>query len=403
MPVKRLLIRGAKQLLTLRGSLSPRRGMDHRQLEIIEDGAVLVEHGTIKEVGPTRRVENLADARRYDVEVIDARGCVVMPGFVDAHMGLPSELTQARDPKEAVLKELEAFLQHGTTTVGANVGMGASASGDVTHDEIRNLRLMALTSGQDLDVILNFTAGGEPPKQFVGRPAAFADWLCSEMLPAIAKKGLARFFHLECSGPMAQALRLDVATAKRCLERAQACKLITRVSFARHARSVAIDFALNAGVVSASHLEHATDADVTAIAMSRAIAVLVPAWGFQADGQPNAPARDLLDYGASVALGSGFSRKVPCRNMQFAIFLACRKLRMTVQEAISAATINAAHALRVSTRVGSIVPGKQADLVCLRVGDYRALGYEFGANLVGMTIKKGEVIFGGMFHREARD
>jgi imidazolonepropionase len=129
------------------------------------------------------------------------------------------------------------------------------------------------------------------------------------------------------------------------------------------------------------------------IAESGAIATLTPASTFFL-GLRRAPARELIALGVPVAIASNFSRiATPAYNMQMVIFLACHQLGMSPAEAVAAATINGAHALKLGHRLGSLESGKQADLLILSVGDYRELAHEFGGNLVNCTLKRGAVVF----------
>jgi imidazolonepropionase len=146
-------------------------------------------------------------------------------------------------------------------------------------------------------------------------------------------------------------------------------------------------------VASIDHLENATADDAAMLAGVSTVATLVPGASF-GDGERNAPARALIDAGAAVALATNFNpHHTPSLNMQTVVSLACLRMGMTVAEAISAATINGAHALRCASRVGSLEFGKSADILMLNVSDYRELGRHFGTNLVHMTMKRGKFIY----------
>jgi imidazolonepropionase len=147
------------------------------------------------------------------------------------------------------------------------------------------------------------------------------------------------------------------------------------------------------GAVSIDHLEHATAALAPEIARTGVMATLLPSTSFRGE-ERHAPARAMIDAGVPVALGSNFNpHHAPALNMQTVIALACGRLGMTVEEAISAATINGAHALSCADKVGSLEPGKSADLVFLNAGDYRDLEHSLGTNLIHLTMKRGKFIY----------
>jgi imidazolonepropionase len=406
--MNRVLIRGARQLLTLRGSAGPRRGLALGNLGIIEDGAVLVEDGRIREAGTTRRVENLEIARR--AQVIEATGCVILPGFIDCHTDLitaagpfiaepPSDAPGARmmlpmikvlrdlsavRMKAAMLESLIGCATQGTTTLQAGSGFGLTERA-----ELRTLRVLGSMVEAPVETIAGFYGAHMVPDEFECNSGAYMDWLCSVLLPIVARRSLARFAHASCDcGSFGET---DV---RKYLECAAALGLATRVHFAQFARVAPIQFALEAKAASVDHLEFASTADLEAIADSETMAVLLPAVSFYLGRERYADARTLIDTGAAVALGTGYNRMTaPGSNMQFAVFLAFQKLKMSVAEAITAATINAAHVLRIANRAGSIEPGKYADLIMLNTPDYRALACEFGVNLVSMTMKRGNVVY----------
>ena len=393
-----VLIRGARQLLTLRGPKEPRRGSSMQELGIIPDGSVLIRDGVLAEVGPTRRVENLAVARGA-VE-IDATGCVVMPGLIDAHTHLvyPPAASTADDEESGAehwdrfagrsihhvtAKRLEAktrvyadlMLRHGTTTIESKTGCGLDEA-----DEIKVLRVLGQVNGAPSDVIATLLLR-------LGESAldAVAERLCIDLMEKVRRRGMARFIDLQWSGPGA------LQTAERLAGFAHrlGLRLCVHGQGAGGEGCQAVEW----GAVSISHLERATPRDVEALANSGTIATLLPACSFH-DQSPYAPARQLLDQGAAVALGSNFNPLLtPTLNLQSVVALAVARLRMSTAEAISAATINAAHALRCAGHAGSLEFGKAADILILETGDHRDIGHHFGSNLVSTVIKNGVVVY----------
>ena len=305
---KLTLIRNARQLLTLRGPNAPRRGSDLGNLGIIQDGAMLVADGRIVEVGPSRRVENLAQARSADE--IDASGCVVMPGFVDCAVRLTNHSLELspRALTNLAVHRIEEAIRYGTTALGALIGPDLPETGALkllrVHAELRELSL-TLTS--------TLAISGA---QFLANPRL---------------RKLADF--VEAS----------------------------EESLLREAEKLSWNCKTPASVVT-------------------------PIVWFLA-GETLASARPLIERGALVALASGAKPG----NMQTAIALACSHLGMSAAEAVTAATINGAHAMGRGNQIGSIECGKHADFVILGVPDYREIPYHFGVNLVKLVMIRGTV------------
>lgn len=411
---ERLLVRGARQLLTLRGGAVPRRGRELQELSIIENGALVVEDGRITAVGPASRIENLASVRR--AEELDVRGRVVMPGFVDSHThllfggprledfamrlagrsyeeiaaaggGIAASVRRVRRASQGSLRaqaqrELWRMAACGTTTVEAKSGYALDAAG-----ELRCLRVLKGLDGDPIEVVPTFLGAHAVPEEFEGRPDAFIDYLIAEVMPAVKARGLARFADVYCDRNA-----FSLAQARRYLEAARRMGFELRVHAAQFADIGAVALALELGARSVDHLERIDPGVIPALAQSATIATLLPGSALFL-GSQQAPARALIDAGAAVALATDYNPGTsPMWNMQMAVALACTQLRMTPAEAITAATVNAACSLGAAGRTGTLEAGKQADFVVLDVTDYREIGYYFGANLAVMTVKNGRLL-----------
>lgn len=404
------LVRGARQLLTLRGPARPRRGPELSELGIIADGALLIQDGIVQEAGPTRRVENLHSAR--DAEEINATGRIVMPGFVDSHthlvsgrswlqeyearlagadalfLSLPDLQATYRSIRTSAAKSLEtrtsatvaAMARHGTTSFEAKTGFGETLS-----DEIKILRVLAKLDRRPLDIeaTLLATHWGAPEE---ARPRL--EWIGSQLLPKVHQRKLARFADIQFDERV-----FSLEGARRYLETAGRLGFMLKVH-ARNTYSAGIvRLAVEYGAISADHLEGAGAEEVALLTHSATIATLAPGTAFYL-GTPFAPARELISAGAAVALASDYNPHTsPTCNMQMVLSLACSQLHMTPAEAITAATINGAHAIRRARQVGSLEVGKNADLIILNASDYRDIPYHFGWNQVHLTMKRGSVIY----------
>ena len=394
-----IFIRGARQLLTLRGPRRPRWGPELNELSIIRDGALLIADGIVVEAGPTRRVENLA-ATRGAVEV-SATGRVVMPGFVDSHThllfpppGLPEtdlqaavagvhSVTATRLAKRAG-GHLGAMARHGTTTVEAKTGCGADERA-----ETKLLRVMKACAGGPVDVVPTFLLRMSAPGECGERESLAAmAWVLDEFLPKLRRRGLARFADFVWEEEAAR----QPAYA-RYLETASRLGLSRKMHAERFSGAALEKLAAGQPLTSVDHLDEVQAAYAAAILRHGGIATLTPAASLHAGARP-APARELIDAGIPVALASDFSPfQASTLNMQTVVAAASMQMRMTPAEAISGATVNGAYAVGCGARVGSLEVGKAADLLILNVSDYQELGRHLGANAVHLTMKRGAFVY----------
>jgi imidazolonepropionase len=226
------------------------------------------------------------------------------------------------------------------------------------------------------------------PPEFKRRPDAYVDLVTRRLIPQVANEGLAEFCDVFCDRGA-----FGVEQARRILTAGRACGLAPRIHAEQLARTGAAQLAVKLHASSADHLEKVNAADIRALAASDVTCTLLPGCCFHLGLQHYAPARELIDAGAIVALATDFNPGTsPTLNLQMVISLACTQMRMTPAEAITAATINAAYSLGRSGRIGSLEVGKFADLAFFDVSDYREIPYYFGVNHCALTMKRGAVV-----------
>jgi imidazolonepropionase len=409
------LITGCSELLTLRGPV-PRRGRGLGDLGLVRDGALLVRDDRILAVGERRKVERLGQARR--AEKLDLGGRVVLPGFVDSHThlifptsraeeyeqrisgktyqeiaraggGIGATVRAVRCSPEKVLFDcasarLREFAAHGTTTLEAKSGYGLNWKNELKILSI----LQQLHQDQPLDIVQTFLGAHIVPPEFRNRPETFVDLLVQAWIPAVATAGLAAFCDVFCDRGA-----FTMPQARRILQRARACGLVPRIHAEQFSRTGAARLAVEVQAASADHLERVSRDDIRTLALSNVVCTLLPGCSFHLGGSAYAPARELIEAGAILALATDFNPGTsPTVSMPMILSLACTQLRMTPAEAVAAATINPAYSLRQHGRVGSLEVGKYADLAAFDVADYREIPYYFGVNLCKMTMKRGVVI-----------
>jgi len=413
----RLFFRHAAQLITLAGPPPPRRGAALGELGIISKGGLLTEGERILRIGSTRSLER--EAVRLRAQAIDCGGRVVMPGFVDSHTHLIfagsrvndyelrlrgktyEEIAQAgggiqssaqRVRKASLLtlaqqarKFLDQFAAHGTTTLEAKSGYGLDIA-----QEAKILRAISvLRYVQPVELVPTLLALHALPPSFRGRPAKYVEEVVRRLIPAVAQQGLAEFIDCFCDRGA-----FSVGDCRRVFDAGRQFGLVPRIHAEQLSRTGATRLGIELDAASADHLDKLSTADIRALASSSVVATLLPGANFHLGLKQYPPARKLIDAGAAVALATDFNPGTsPTLNMQFVLSLACTQMRMTPAEAITAATLNGACALRRSARIGSLEPGKQADLIVLDVGDYREIPYYFAVNHCVMTVKRGRIIY----------
>ncbi len=416
MPV---LLTHASQLIPL--TPQPQRGSVLGTLDAIPDGAILLDGETIAAVGTTDDL-----LARYPHETrMDVSGCAIIPGFVDPHThlvfagdraaefemrlqgktymeimaaggGIVSTVRATRGAGLETLKaetraRAAALLAHGVTTAEAKTGYGLE-----TTSELEQLHaLLELDEEGPLEIVPTFLGAHAVPLEYKGREDEFTGVVVNEMLPALldwwhehaASKPLP-FVDVFC-----ETGAFDLAQSRRILERARELGFPLKIHADEFDNLGGASLAAELGAASADHLVKTSAEDIAALAAGDTVAVALPCTPFGLADPHYTPAREIIAAGGLLAIASDLNPGTAwCENFQFVIALACRYLRITPAQALAAATINAAAAVGRAERIGSLTPGKQADLLVLSVPDYRHLAYRFGGNLVKTVIKRGRVV-----------
>lgn len=241
-----------------------------------------------------------------------------------------------------------------------------------------------------IDIVSTFLGAHVPPPGFRKRPDDYVELLINKMIPRVAAEGLAEYCDVFCDRGA-----FTVAQSRRILTAARACGMKLRLHAEQLARTGAARLAVELHAASADHLEKISAADIRALAKSDVTCTLLPGCCFHLGLREYAPARKLIEAGAIVALATDFNPGTsPTLSMPMVLSLACTQMRMSPAEAITAATINAAHALGRAAHIGSLEVGKFADVAVFDLDDYREIPYYFGVNHCWLTVKRGEVVFG---------
>ncbi len=410
-----LLIHNAAQLLTLASPEGPKRGAAMRDLGIISGGSVAIRDGLIVATGPSGQLAHQVRAER----TLDAEGRVVMPGFVDPHThlvwagaragefemrvagatymeimaaggGIMSTVRQTRaatidDLLVQTRPRLERALTHGTTSVEIKTGYGLNVD-----DELKQLAaIQRLREGFPGTLVSSFLGAHAIPVEYQGRADDYIDLIVDEMLPAVAALDDPPLFcDVFCEDG---AFTLD--QSRRVLEAACDLGFRLKIHVDEFEPLGGTRLAVELGATSADHLVCTPPDEIELLAHSDTIAVALPGTPFGLGHHEYTPARVLIDAGGAVALATDCNPGTCwCENMQFMIALACRAMSMTPAEAISAATVNAAHALDLGDTVGSLEPGKRADLIMLDGPSYPHLAYRFGTNQVRTIVAGGQIV-----------
>jgi imidazolonepropionase len=400
----KLLVRDLAQLATPAGHAAPLRGAALGKVDVLEDAYVLSSGDVIEAVGRMRDLPAFDD----DVVEVDGRGLCAIPGLVDCHThaafggdrvdefslraggasyeelharggGILSTVRATRDAgeqglREAVERHRGWMRAHGTTTFEAKSGYGLDRD-----TELASLRAIKHAGG-----VPTWLGAHAVPPEFDGDGDAYLDFALADVLPEAAQLAEAADVFLERGA-------FDERQARRYLEACRDAGLALRLHGDQFTEQGAIPLAVELGARSVDHLEATGDEGVRTLAASDVLGVLLPASTLFL-GRPMPPARALVDAGAAVALATDFNPgSAFCESLPLCCSLAATQMKLSPSESLAACTVNAAHVLGRSERLGRLAPGYRADVVLLDAPDWRYLAYHLGGDLVAQTIVAGEL------------
>jgi imidazolonepropionase len=421
-------------MLTLRGG--PQRGSSLGDLHIIEDGGIAIKDGVIAGVGKRFEIENSFDAD----EVLDARGRVLLPGFVDPHThliwagdragefelrirgasymeimaaggGIASTVEATRSADLDELVELggaraQTMFAYGTTTAEAKSGYGLDLS-----TELRTLEaILKIDELGPIELTPTYLGAHALPPEFAGTPESgyetYTKFITEEALPDLVNWWGTN--HAEVPLPFVDVFceegAFSLEQSREILVKAKELGFPLKIHADEFVGIGGTDLAVELGAISADHLVHTPEEDILALGNSGTVAVALPCTPFGLAEHAYTPANKFLAAEGILAIATDLNPGTAwCESMQFAIALACRYMQLTPAQSIAAATINAAAAIGRENLIGSLEVGKQADVLILDAADYGHLGYRFGTNLVASVVKKGVVysrdtLLGGDVH-----
>ncbi len=408
-----LIIRNTSQVVTVAGNGKPKKGAEMKSLKVIDRGAVAVSNGKIVWTGAEKSLpEPFANAAR----TIDAEGCAVLPGLVDCHTHLVFSGTREDEfaQKIAGVPYMEIAAKGGgikrtvrTTRAASEQELLALAEHRIREFLKFGVTCMEFKSGYGLDLETEqkiLTVAGRAAAKF---PIAYArtflgaheippgksrreylDEVCNRMIPRIAEENLAEFCDVFCEKKV-----FSVPESRRVLETGLKHGLAPKIHTDQMTSIGGTELAAELEAVSADHLDHITDSGISALIQSGTIGVILPGAVFFLGLNQYAPARKMMDSGMAIAISTDFNPgSCMSQNLHLMMTIACTQCRMTVEEVITACTLNAAFAMGRGKICGSIEPGKRADLIILDTDRYEMLPYHFGHNHVRTVICAGQPV-----------
>ncbi len=408
------VIVNADELATLKGkSDRPQIRKEMSELGIVKDGAVAVKDGKIVAVGTTKEVLDKLDK---GFEVIDASGKLVTPGLVDPHVhlvfagsrekeleqmavegvpyleikakggGMPTTLKKTGEASIQELlrrttKILDTMLIHGTTTIEAKSGYEMTFQGEIRQMEI----IRALSKTHPIDIVPTFMAQGIP-FEYENKVDQLTDEIVKKWIPEVVRRELGEYCDVFCEKGY-----FNVEQSKRILETGRKYGLKLRIHADWLAHSGGAKLGAELGVVSADHLIYTLPEEIEVLVKRGAIGTFLPTTPFCYLGT-YAKAREIINRGLPVALGTDYSAADMCESMQMMMTIAILQMKMTTEEALVASTINAAHSIERAQEIGSLEEGKKADIAIFAAPNHKYFAYHYGINLAEKVFKKGRLV-----------
>jgi imidazolonepropionase len=390
------------------------RGKAQNHLEHITDAALLVQDGLIKDFGDNAHLKKVY----YDLPIIDAENCVLMPGMIDPHThlvfsgtredeflariqgedylsnlgkgkGIHSTVELTRKASKLDLhnqakKYLEKMLKYGTTSCEAKSGYGLDLASELKALEINR----DLSKETDMLITSTFLAAHALPSEYANRPDEYLIFIAEEVLPIVAERKLADFIDVFCEKNV-----FDAKQSQWILEQGKKYGLIPKIHTEEFFTIGGIEVAISVHARSADHLMQVSPDGINQLALSELVGVVLPGTAFNMKQQNLFYPRKLIDGNVPIALGTDFNPGTcMCYSMQIMMELAVLKMGLSIQEAINASTVNASFACGLNEKVGSIEKGKRADLLILSVENFRQIPYFWGTNKVHKVILNGRLL-----------
>ncbi|SNX54283.1 imidazolonepropionase [Thermoanaerobacterium sp. RBIITD] len=391
-------------------------GKEMKDIKIINKGAIIIKNGNIVDVGKTDYILDKYNTRSSNI--IDAKSKCVIPGFVDSHThfifggyrekefmsringisymeimknhgGIENTVSKTRESSFTELyklgyQRLNNMLSFGITTVEGKSGYGLDFD-----TEIKQLKVMKeLNENHPIDIVETYLGAHSIPKEYEGKDADYINYIIKYVIPYIAKYKLAEFCDVFCEKDV-----ISINLSEKLLINARKNSLKLKIHADEITSSGGAELAGSLNAVSADHLLNASDDGIRSLSKNKVIATLLPLTAFCLN-KPYANARKMIDEGCAVALASDFNPGSCFTNsIPLIIAISCIYMNMSVEEVLTALTLNGAAAVDREKLVGSIEKGKQGDLVILKYPNYNFLPYCTGINIVDTVIKKGAVVY----------